>query len=148
MTSTRSRKLLKISMQNTVYIMSSSTLSRAHLVFVTSLEDSRHGGDRIVDGFHLHTVPQYSVCICQPRGHDNTRAVQQMNVLVLHNSQVGALRSGYEDIQKKLSSTIMWSFLAIPEVLFCQFSLKGDQLKIPLLLRDSISSNLDKIENF
>ena len=69
-----------------------------------------------------------------------------MNILILGNSQVGALKSGHDDIKEKLSSMIKLSFLAIPEVHFCHLSLNGDQLKIPLRLRDFISSNFDKIE--
>ncbi len=41
-----------------------------------------------------------------------------MNILILGNSQVGALKSGHDDIKEKLSSMIKLSFLAIPEVHF------------------------------
>lgn len=70
-----------------------------------------------------------------------------MRILVLGNSQVGALKAGFDDLKGDLSGSLEFSFLAIPEQGLRRFNLSNHYLVIPSGLIHAISSNLKEVES-
>jgi hypothetical protein len=69
-----------------------------------------------------------------------------MKILIFGNSQIGAFKCGYDELEGGISKSIEFTFFGVAEQGLAQFSLKSDQLVFPSRLRSAIFSNLGEIE--